>query len=242
MTTMLDDLPALHAAVQAYRTAASAAGLSWPAVGSASDGQPPQPVHLLFDVEHVAEQVTWLHSQGWHARRLLPNGGKLLPWPVGGDALDMLSLSVGVPFPWRHQLPLFHFDVILYTFVLAGEHEGEIWRYEIAPDAWDAVRAATSLAALFSTWTKGIKCGVITYHDANGWLSVSNGTRSGLDLLGEQAPHLDPLAFPVSVALHPLLRTRQAECGVDMNSVDRGFACMEELLDEIDAARVSLGG
>ncbi|MFF4229706.1 hypothetical protein [Streptomyces sp. NPDC001820] len=239
---MLDDMPALREAAQGYRAAASAAGLTWPASGAPSGVRPPPDlVHRLFDVDHVAEQVTWLQSQGWHARRLLPNGGELLPWPTDGETLDALSLSVGVPFPWRHQLPLFHFDIIVYTFVLAGDHEGEIWRYEIAPDAWDAVRAATSLAALFSTWTKGIEAGVIGYNDFNGWLSVSDGTRCGLDLLQERAPSLDPLAFPVSVALHPLLRARQAECGVNVSCVDRGFECMEELLGEIEAIRTSLG-
>ncbi|MFV0137925.1 hypothetical protein ACLGIH_32880 [Streptomyces sp. HMX87] len=72
-------------------------------------------------------------------------------------------------------------------------------------------------------------------------LSVSDGTRSGLDLLQAGAPDLDPLAFPVSVAHHPLLRARQAACRVDMSCVDRGFERMEELLDEIATVRASLG-
>ncbi len=239
---MLDDMPTLREAARGYRAAASAAGLTWPAADTPPGVRPPPDlIHRLFDVDHVAEQVSWLQSQGWHAQRLLPDGGELLPWPADGEALDTLSLSVGVPFPWRHQLPLFHFGTVVYTFVLAGEYEGEIWRYEIAPDAWDAVRAATSLAALFSTWTKGINAGVIGYDRFNRWLSVSDGTRDSLGLLQERAPNLDPFAFPVSVALHPLLRARQAECGVDLSCVDRGFERMEELLDEIAAIRTSLG-
>ncbi|NGO74856.1 hypothetical protein G6045_04025 [Streptomyces sp. YC504] len=239
---MLDDLPALRDVVRDYRTAASAAGLTWPAADAPSGGPPPADlVRRLFDVDHVAEQVTWLHSQGWGTGRLLPGGGELISWPADGEALNQLSLSIGVPFPWRRQLPLFHFDIIIYTFVLAGEHEGEIWRYEISPDAFDAVRAATSLATLFTTWTKGIEAGVIGYNEFTGWLSVSDGTRSGLRLLEERAPNLDPLAFPASMALYPLLRARQTECGVDMSHIDRGFECMEELLDEIEAIRTSLG-
>ncbi|GAA0566425.1 hypothetical protein [Actinomadura livida] len=72
-----------------------------------------------------------------------------MPWPDdAGEALANLSLSVATPFRWRHQIPLFHFDFILYTFVLAGDREGEIWRYDIDPDGSDTMRAATSLAAL----------------------------------------------------------------------------------------------
>ena len=98
--------------------------------------------------------------------------GWRMPWPEGGDALDYLGLSIGTPFPWRQQLPLFFFDAVLYTFVLAGDHEGEIWRYEISPDAWDSVRAATSLATLFDQWTRGIAAGVVVYDEQSKWLLV----------------------------------------------------------------------
>src|SRR5687768_15700445 len=38
----------------------------------------------------------------------------------------------------------------------------------------------------------------------------------------------------------PLLRERQRECGVDMDRIERGFDCHEELLDAIAATRASL--
>lgn len=243
---MLDDTSVLREAVGDYRAAATAAGLTWPEpLAPPGEQPPPDRVYRLFDVDHVAEQVTLLHSQGWGPHRLLPNGGWLLPWPAdSGEALNNLSLSVGVPFPWRHQLPLFHFEYLIYTFVLAGDHEGEIWRYEIAPDAWDGVRAATSLAALFTEWTRGIVAGVVYYEDLNGCLLVGERGRRDVEVLLERTSTLDPLAFPVSMPEQPLLRERQVECGVDMAcvDVDRGAECMEELLDEIDAIRASLGG
>ncbi|MGW3152444.1 hypothetical protein ACWDG1_49405, partial [Streptomyces sp. NPDC001177] len=212
------------------RAAATAAGLPCPAaIAVPPGGRVPEVVHQLFGVNHVAEQLTWFQSQGWHAGRPLPDGGWVLDWPKDGDeALDPLALSIGTPFPWRHQMPLFHFEFLIYTFVLAGEHEGEIWRYEIAPDAWDAVRAATSLAALFTEWTNGIAAGVIRHDDRNGWLCV-----------GEDAP--DSPAFPVSLVGDPLLRERQRACGVDMACIGRGFDSHEELLDAISATRARLG-
>ncbi|MER6982507.1 hypothetical protein ABT317_37465, partial [Streptomyces carpinensis] len=180
------------------------------------------------------------------AASLLPNRGWLLPWPAdANEALTYLSLSVGVPFSWRHQLPLFHFEYLIYTFVLAGDHEGEIWRYEIAPDAWDAVRAAPSLAALFTEWAKGLAAGVVYLNDLDGFLAVgerSHGRRD-VDVLLERTPTLDPLAFPVSMPDQPLLRERQVACGVDMSCVgaDRRFERFEALNEEIDAVRASLG-
>jgi hypothetical protein len=44
----------------------------------------------------------------------------------------------------------------------------------------------------------------------------------------------------VSISSVPLLRTRQRECGVDMDCVDRGPDCHEELLDAIAATQASL--
>lgn len=43
-------------------------------------------VHRIFGVEHIAEQLTWLQSQRWPERRLLPNGG----WPI-----DAVKASLG---------------------------------------------------------------------------------------------------------------------------------------------------
>ncbi|GAB3954601.1 hypothetical protein [Micromonospora vulcania] len=228
---MLDDLRVLRDAVREYRVAATAAGLDWPDQGESPAGPPPDLVYRIFGVDHVAEQLAWLQSQRWPDRRLLPNGGWRMPWPQGGDVLDHLGLSIGTPFPWRRQLPLFHFDVVLYTFVLAGEHEGEIWRYEISPDAWDSVRAATSLAALFDQWTRGIAAGAVVVDDHNRWLQVN-----GVDAVAG----LDPLAFPVAPVQETLLRPRQRECGVDMAIVEDGFAHQEDLLDAIDVAQASL--
>ncbi|MGC4876355.1 hypothetical protein ACLQ26_08860 [Micromonospora sp. DT43] len=228
---MLDDMRALRDAVHAYRVAATAAGLDWPEQAESPAGQPPDVVHRIFGVDHVAEQLTWLQAQRWPDRHLLPNVGWRMPWPEGGDALDYLGLSIGTPFPWRQQLPLFHFDFVLYTFVLAGEHEGEIWRYEISPDAWDVVRAATSLATLFDQWTRGIAAGVVVYDEHSKWLLVEDLAR---------ATELDPLAFPVAPIEETLLRARQRECGVDMAAVEDGFEHSEELFDAIVAAKASL--
>ncbi|MEU8253701.1 hypothetical protein AB0C06_05475 [Micromonospora inaquosa] len=229
---MLDDMCVLREAVRDYRLAATAAGLDWPDYGESPAGQPPEQVHRIFDVERIAEQLTWLHAQRWPDRQVLPDVGWRMPWPEDGDALQYLGLSIGTPFPWRQQLPLFFFDVVLYTFVLAGDHEGEIWRYEISPDAWDSVRAATSLATLFDQWTRGIAAGVVVYDEQSRWLLVE-------DVDGVNG--LDPLAFPVAPVEETLLRARQRECGVDMAIVEDGFTYTEELSDAIDAAKASLG-
>ncbi|MEO3742734.1 hypothetical protein ABGB21_16775 [Plantactinospora sp. B24E8] len=234
----------LRAAVAGYRTAATAAGLAWPVPAESPAGQPPELVYRLFGVDRVPEQLAWLTSQGMHEHRLLPNGGWVEAWPTGGEPLDLLSLSIGTPFPWRQQMPLFHFEYIFYTFVLAGEHEGEIWRYELPPDTLDlAVRAAPSAAALFTEWTRGIAAGVVAHDRTNGWLQVGGGSASVGRLLERD---LDPLAFPVSLVDEPLVRMRQRECGVDMARVelahgDEGFDCFEELSDIVQATRASLG-
>ncbi|GAA4081493.1 hypothetical protein [Actinomadura miaoliensis] len=238
---MLDDMRVLRDAVEKYRAAATAAGITWPERGESPGAEPPDLVYRLFDVDRVAEQLIWLQSQAW-PEPAFPEGGYLVPWPTdGGEALENLSLSIGTPFPWRHQLTLFYFDVVFYTFVLAGDHEGEIWRYEISPDAWDAVRAADSLAALFTEWTKGMAAGVVRPTDISGdrWLLVGRDGRDTFEVLQEH--DLDPFAFPVAPLKETPLRARQRECGVDMTCIDRGFDCHEELLDAIDATRASLG-
>ncbi|GAA5178968.1 hypothetical protein GCM10023322_07470 [Rugosimonospora acidiphila] len=239
---MLDDLDVLRDAVAAYRAAATAAGVTWPDQPGRTDGQPPELVYRLFGVDHIAEQLIWLESQGWHAQPLLPQGGGLMPWSTDADeALDNLSFAIATPFPWRQQMPLFFFGRILYTFVLKGDHEGEVWRSEADPDAWDSVRAATSLAALFTQWTRGIEAGVVSYGPQVSWLQVGDDVHDPFDVLQERAAHLDPFAFPVSsIAQQPLLRARQRECGVDMTCIERGFDCQEELLAAIDAVRASL--
>jgi hypothetical protein len=148
---MLDDMRTLHEAAEAYRAAATATGLDWPEQADTQGAHPPDLVYRLFDVDHVPEQLSWLESQGWDSSPLFPNRGYLRPWPTddtAGESLDLLSLSVGTPFHWRHQIPLFGFSGdVVYTFVLEGDREGEIWRYLISPDLWDPVCAAPSLAA-----------------------------------------------------------------------------------------------
>ncbi|GAA5179323.1 hypothetical protein GCM10023322_08970 [Rugosimonospora acidiphila] len=247
---MLDSLRVLRGAAEAYRTAATAAGLAWPDHAAAErpdlGGEPaPDLVHRLFAVDQVAEQLSWLQAQGWDSQRLFPNGGWLLPWPTDvGETLDKLSFTIGTPFPWRQQIPLFQFDLIVYTFVLAGEHEGEIWRYEASPDAWDSVRASTSLAALFTQWADGIAGGVVSYRELDQWLIVGAHVQDPFQELLERAVDLDPFAFPVSVP-YPWwsrLRERQRECGVDLECIERGDECQLELLDAIAAARASLRG
>jgi hypothetical protein len=238
---MFDDMTVLRAAAEVYRAAATAAGITWPEYPAPDSGPPSDLVYRLFDVDHIAEQLIWLQSRGWAAQRLFPDGGWLLPWPTDADeTLDNLSFSIGTPFPWRHQLPLFHFEFAVYTFVLEGDHEGEIWRYEVSPDAWDSVRAATSLATLFTEWTKGINAGVVNYRDLDKWLHVGDDVHDPLDVLLQRSPDLDPFAFPVSISNEPLLRARQRECGVDMDCIDQGADCQEDLLDAIDATRASL--
>jgi hypothetical protein len=240
---MLDDMAVLHDAAEGYRAATTAAGIAWPDPVDPPGGPPPDLVYRLFDVDHVAEQVTWLHSLGWESQPLLPEGGGLMPWPTDvGESLGYLHFAVGTPFPWRHQLPLFFFGNIMYAFVLKGDHEGEIWRYEYDPDTWGSVRAATSLAALFAEWTRGIAAGVVAPGQRVRWLQVGDGVNDPFEVLLERAPDLDPFAFPVDISHRRLLRARQRDCGVDMDCIDRGFECYEELLNTIDAIETSLGG
>jgi len=185
-----------------------------------------------------------LESQGWDSSQLFPDGGDLQPWPTdetAGESLNMLSVSVGTPFHWRHQIPIFRFSTMVYTFVLEGDHEGEIWRYLISPDAWDPLRAAPSLAALFTQWTRGIAAGVVYYSELHRCLIVGDPTIPvTFDELWQRAPNLDPAAFPNDLP-EPLLRERQRECGVDLDCIDRGFECWQELLDDTLAVRTSLG-
>jgi hypothetical protein len=243
---MLDDMRVLRDAAEAYRAAATAAGLDWPEPADTPSAPPPDLVHRLFDVDHVPEQLSWLESRPWDSIPLFPNRGYLRPWPTegtAGESLDVLSLSIGTPFHWRHQIPIFNFSGdVVYTFVLEGEYEGEIWRYLISPDQWDPVRAARSLAALFTEWTKGIGAGVVYYQELGRCLFVGEpaGRAVPFDELWRQAPDVDPLAFAMDVPA-PLMRERQRECGVDLAYLDRGFESWEELTDAVLAVRTSLG-
>jgi hypothetical protein len=243
---MLDEMPALIAAAQSYRAAAADAGVAWPDGCGTPVGPPPDLVYRIFDVDQFPKQLTWLQSQGWHSRMLFPDGGDLLPWPTRDTAvesLNLLSRSVGVPFHWRHQIPLFRFDFLVYTFVLAHGHEGEIWRYMIDVDTWDPVRAAFSLTSLFTQWTSGITAGAIYYRQTSRWLVVGDpsGAPQGLDVLRQRAPELDPMAFPLDLSMEPVVLERQLECGVDLDRLDLGFDSREELQDEVDAVCASLG-
>ena len=243
---MLDELRVLREAVQRYRAAAVAAGQSWPEAADTQDAQHPNLdlVYRVFDVDHVPEQLGWLVTEGWHPTWPCPAGGSLLPWPTDNDtalaSLDALSFSVCTPFHWRHQIPLFQFDRYVYTFVLEGDHKGEIWRYLISPDLWDPLRAASSLAALFTEWTKGIAAGVVFYRRFDNRLRVGEPTETArpFDVLRRQAPDLDPLAFPIDIPA-PFVRERQREHGVDLDCIDRP-ECQGELQDAIYDVGVSL--
>ena len=127
--------------------------------------------------------------------------------------------------------------------MLAPGHEGEIWRYMIDADTWDPVRASPSLAALLTEWTRGITAGVVYYRDASRCLFVGDpsGVPQDLEVLRQRAPELDPVAFPIDLALQPLLLERQRGCGVDLDELERGFDAREELQDAADAVRASLG-
>ncbi|MFE5211564.1 hypothetical protein [Streptomyces sp. NPDC056600] len=243
---MLDDMQVLHDAVRDYRTAATSLGLPWPEPDDGPGGPVPPPapdvVHRIFDVDHVAEQLSWLHARGWEERAPLPEAGWLFPWPTEANVDEMfgyLSLSAGAPFPWRHQLPLIWFNKLVYTFVLAGDHEGEIWRYEIEPDTNGPVRAATSLAALFTQWTRAIRAGLMRFDDPFIWVGEDSWSDDAL-VQALQEARLDPVAFPLHLFGTPVERARQIESGVDMATIDRGFGAWEELDDEIDRVRATL--
>lgn len=242
---MLDDMRVLRDAVHDYRAAATSAGLTWPEPHAVPGAPPPDLVHRLFDVDRVADQVTWLLSQGWEMDRLLPGGGWIEPWPTDvRDALHIVAMAIGAPFAWRRQLPLFRFEHHVFTFVLAGDHEGEIWRYEIDPDGWGPAPAAPGLAALFAQWSRAIRAGAVGHVDHVRWLMVGPdvpGNDSAVVQALEQHS-LDPLAFPVYLTGHPLLRARQIESGVDIDAIDRGFDAYEELMDEADAVYSRLRG
>ncbi|MFC7278957.1 hypothetical protein ACFQS1_33755 [Paractinoplanes rhizophilus] len=145
---MLDEMRVLRAAIQNYRAAVTAAGVPWPEAGATQDAQPPDLdlIHRVFDVDHLPEQLSWFRFEGWDPRWPCPVDGELEPWPTDArttrESLSVLCFAIATPFPWRRQIPLFRFDPYVFTFVLDGDHEGEIWRYLISPDLYDPVRAA----------------------------------------------------------------------------------------------------
>lgn len=236
---VLDDMRALRSAVEGYRTAAAAAGVPWRDEDDRTDGLPVDVLCRVFDVDHIAEQPVWLNTQGLPYGRVLPDGAFPLIGDKADDLLGYLSFAVGIPFHWRHQLPVFMTDHIVFTFVLAGDNVGEIWRYQIDADDWNPVRAATGLAALFAEWTNGFAAGVYYRSPYDSWLHVGDGEneqRDPVDVLRERG--LDPFAFPVHISQYShkdLLRARQAECGVDIDRADQPEH-QEALLDAIDAA------
>lgn len=237
---MLDELSVLRAAVQAYQEAASAAGVPWPASGDRGEELPHDVLCRAFDVDHLPEQLTWLRTQDGRYERVLPGGAYMLPWTDADELLGFLSFAVAIPFHWRHQIPLFFTDHLVFTYVLAGDREGEIWRYQIDADDWNPLRAAPSLAALFTEWTKGFAANVYDRAPFDGCLHIGCGGRDPVEVL--RAGSLDPFAFPVHVSAYPhadLIRARQLECGVDVARADE-FEAHEELLDAIDAARASV--
>ena len=240
---MLDDMRVLRTAVADYRAAATAAGVPWLDEESRTDGLPVDVLCRVFDVDRVVEQPVWLNTQGLPYGRVLPDGAYPLTWDTADELLGYLSFSVGVPFHWRHQLPLFRDDHIVFTFVLAGDNEGEVWRYQIDADDWNPVRAAPSLAALFTEWTNGFAARVYFSQPYDSWLHVGDREHDARDPVGLLLERgLDPFAFPVYISQYPhkaLLRARQLQCGVDVDCADQ-FERHEDLLDAIDAALASL--
>ncbi|MEV4621403.1 hypothetical protein AB0J74_22180 [Asanoa sp. NPDC049573] len=237
---MLDDMGALRAAVEGYRAARTAAGLPT-TDGDAPGGRlPVEALCRVFDVDRFAEQPLWLTTQPWLYDRVLPCGAHMLPWTDGDELLSFLSFAVATPFPWRHQVPVFFIDHLVFTVVLAGERAGEVWRYQIDPDDWNPLRAAPSLAALFAEWTKGFAAGVFDRSPYDDWLHIGYDGGDPVEILRKRG--LDPFAFPVYVSAYrheDLVRARQRDCGVDIARAD-DFETHEGLNDEIDAARATL--
>ena len=237
---MLDDVRVLRDAAEAYRVAATAFGVPWLDDGDRADEPPLDLLCRAFDVDHIAGQAIWLKSQWARYGRVLPDGGFVLPWPA--DARDLLwdqGSSAGVPFHWRHQLPLLTYERIYFMVVLAGDHEGEIWRSQHEVDDRNPVRAAPSLAAMLSEWTKGFSAGAYDRSPWDTWLHIV-GDGDPVNVLLERG--LDPFAFPVHISSYShgdLLMARQRECGVDRDRADN-LDCLEELDEAIHAARDSL--
>lgn len=235
---MLDDMPVLRSAVEEYRAAATAAGVPWQDEDDRTDGLPVDVLCRLFDVDHIAGQPIWLNTEALPYGRVLPDGAFPLIEDNADDLLRYLSFAVGTPFHWRHQLPLFMTDHIVFAFVLAGDRLGEIWRYQIDVDDWNPARAATGLSAMFAEWTNGFAAGVYYRSPYDSWLHVGDGEdeqRDPVDVLLERG--LDPFAFPVYISQYShkdLLRARQRECGVDIDRADQPEH-QEALQDAIEA-------
>jgi hypothetical protein len=87
-----------------------------------------------------------------------------------------------------------------------------------------------------------IAAGVVYHRALDGWLMVGEPTEIArpFDVLRQQAPDLDPLAFPIDIPA-PVMRERQREHGVDLDCIDRGPECQGELQDAVFAVRASLG-
>jgi hypothetical protein len=239
----LDDMRVLRSAVADYRDAATAAGVPWLDEDDRIPGLPVDVLCRIFDVDRVAEQPIWLNTEALPYGRVLPGGAFPLAWNNADDLFGYLSFAVGIPFHWRHQLPLFMYEHIVFTFVLAGDNEAEIWRYQIGADDWNPVRAAHSLSALFTEWTKGFAANVYFRSPYDSWLHIGDGDNVERDPVGVlQERGLDPFAFPVDISQYShkdLLRARQLACGVDLDHANRPER-QEELLDAIEAALTTL--
>jgi len=235
LSSVLDDMEDLRSSVERYRELAVAAGVSWRDMGKREAILPVGELCRTLDVERIPEQPLWLNGTGLPSARVLPCGAFPLAWQDAGHVLDSLSASVAVPFHWRHQLPLLTYERITFTFVLADGFEGEIWRYQFEPDAWNPVRAATSLVSMFEQWNKGFAADAYARGRSDRWLMVESVEQ--LLSLG-----LDPFAFPEHISQVTeldLLRERQVACGVDLDRVD-DFDALEKLGDEVSAVQRSL--
>ncbi|GAA2360925.1 hypothetical protein [Dactylosporangium salmoneum] len=231
---MLDDMHDLRAAVARFQTSAVVAGVPWHDMQERPGNLTAGELCRVLGVDRIPEQILWLNGEALPYGRVLPAGAFPARWDDAGQLLDALSASVGVPFFWRHQLPVLWYERVVFTFVVTGDREGEIWRYQFEPDDWNPVRAAPSLLAMFTEWNRGFDAGVYARQEWDDWLHVDAGALHG--------HALDSLAFPVHISQYDqgeLLRRRQAECGVDL-AVAEDFEHIEALTDEVDAVRKSL--
>lgn len=230
----------LDDAVGRYRDAVTAMGLAW------RDGVAPTEDEVafarrLFDVDTIPDDVVGLYELIEVEALVLPEVGYLLGWPASSQALVELGASIGVPFPWRWQMPVFNFERIFYTVVLAGPHAGEVWRYDVDVDAEEgAVRAAPDLATLFDQWADGIAAGML--HNEEGFVMCNEEhlnppIEPSAARFRESNPPLDMRAFPLPVFDEPDLAAWQQECGVDPDAFIDTIATWEALDREVTAVR-----
>jgi hypothetical protein len=81
--------------------AATAAGVAWPEQIDTQGAQPPDLVYRCSTSTMSLNSCTGCDLQAWPTD------------DTAGESLNMLSISVGTPFHWRHQIPIFRFSTDL---------------------------------------------------------------------------------------------------------------------------------